>query len=35
MKAHIRRALTMLVILTLLVRPAGLFTRGGGPVERV
>ena len=24
-----------LVILTLLVRPAGLFTRGGGPVERV
>ena len=24
-----------LVILTLLVRPGGLFTRGGGPVERV
>jgi len=24
-----------LVILTLLVRPAGLFTRGRGPVERV
>ena len=24
-----------LVILVLLVRPAGLFTRGGGPVERV
>ena len=24
-----------LVILTLIVRPAGLFTRGGGPVERV